>query len=286
MITYEFDYYRPDTIQEAVDLSKHLKTSGQKAIYYGGGTEFITMARLNNIYVDAIIDIKNIPECNVYEIDGDELIVGSAITLTHIAEMRLFPLLSMAAHRVADHTVRGKITLGGNLAGSIIYKETSLPLLVANSDILIGKIAQIKRIPFNEYWSKSPEEKKGDLIIQLIIDKRYLALPHAHVKRTKNEKIGYPLVSIAALKDGENINIAFSGICDVPFRSKDIEKALNDSTVSKDERIHNMLENIPFEILDDLGGAMEYRKFMLSKVVEDMVEAFEGGDGHAQNIWH
>lgn len=281
MIPYEFDYYRPNTIKSAMNLSKELKTSGVKAIYYGGGTEFITMSRLHNIYADAVIDMKNIPECNVYEIDGDELVIGAGLTLTHIAELNLFPLLSMAVKRIADHTVQDKITLGGNLAGSIIYRESSLALLVANSDIVIGNIGETKRLPFNEYWIKDSKEKEGDLIIQLIVDKRYLDLPHAHVKRTKNEKIGYPLVSSVALKDGENVNIAFSGVCDTSFRLKKIEKVLNNSSVPIDERIDNMIKEVPFEILDDIVGTSGYRKFMLGKIVEDMMKIFEGGDGVA-----
>ena len=63
MIPYDFDYYRPKTLVEALELSRRLKLSGQKVLYYGGGTEFISMSRLNNIYTDAVIDIKERGEC-------------------------------------------------------------------------------------------------------------------------------------------------------------------------------------------------------------------------------
>ena len=60
-----------------------------------------------------------------------------AVTLTNIAEKNYFPLLSLAVKRIADHTIQDKITLGGNLLGTIIYKEAILPLLLSNSRVVI-----------------------------------------------------------------------------------------------------------------------------------------------------
>ena len=278
MIPYDFDYYRPKTIQEAIKLSRELKTAGKKAMYYGGGTEIITMSRLNNIYADAVIDIKNIPELNVYEIDGDELIIGAGLTLTHIAELNLFPLLSLAIKRIADHTIQDKVTIGGNLMGSIIYREASLAPMVANSELLVGNPYGIKRIPFNKYWDMELEKKEGDLIIQIITKAKYLNLPYAHVKRTKNEKIDYPLVSAVALLEDGKINIAFSGLCDMSFRSQKIEEILNNNTIPVNSRINSIIDQIPYDLLDDNNGTPEYRKFILAKVLEEIIEKFEGGD--------
>lgn len=281
MIPYDFDYYRPDTLEEAIDLYKKLKISGQKALYYGGGTEFISMSRLNNIYTDAVIDIKGIPESSVYEIEGDELIIGAGLTLTQVAEENLFPLMSLAIKRIADHTVQGKVTIGGNLMGSIIYREASLAPLVANAEILVGNGDGVNRVDFNKYWNSPIEDKEGDLIIQLIIKKRYLDLPYIHVKRTKNEKIDYPLISAVALKDGKKINIAFSGLCEKSFRLKEIEKALNSKSREKGKRINEIIQLIPGELLDDNNGTPDYRKFMLANIIEEIIDKFERGEESA-----
>lgn len=275
MIPFNFEYYRPNNIKETIALSDRLKSKGKKVMYYGGGTEFISMSRLNNIYADGIIDIKDIPQCSQYEIDGDELIIGAGVTLTQIAELNLFPLLSLAVKRIADHTIQDKVTIGGNLMGSIIYREASLPLLVANSDVVIGNKEGIGRKSFNDYWNTDVKSKEGDLIIQFIIKTKYLNMPYFHVKRTKNEKIDYPLISLVGLKENNNINIAFSGLCDVSFRSFDIEKILNDKSSSNDKKISNIIRNIPYEVLDDISGSSEYRKFILGKMLEQVIKNFE-----------
>lgn len=263
MIPFNFEYYKPETIEEAVNIFNKLKIIGKKPMYYGGGTEFISMARMHNIYTEAIIDIKAIPECNVYQLQNNELIIGSAITLTNIAELNLFPLLSLAVKRIADHTIQGKITLGGNLAGTIIYREAVLPLMVADSEIVIAGMDEIKKVPLKDVFDKRIQLNEGEMIIQTVINNQFLSMPYIHVKRTKNEKIDYPLITMAGLKNNNRISIAFSGVCEYPFRSSLIEDILNDNSVSVNEKINKAINNMPDQILNDLGGSSEYRKFML-----------------------
>lgn len=275
MIPFDFDYYKPETIEEAVTLFKQLHSQLKKPIYYGGGTEFISMARMNNRYTEAVIDIKGIPDCNVYEIKDDNLIIGSAVTLTQIAELNLFPLLSLTVKRIADHTIQGKITLGGNLAGTIIYKEASLPLMLSDSEVIICGTNGKRNVLLNDLFDQKTKLNDGDLITQIIIDKKFLSLPYSHVKRTKNEKIDYPLLTITAIKENK-INIAFGGLCEYPFRSNLIENILNDNSISFDEKMKNIIKNLPDKILDDLGGSSEYRKFMLDTMISEILESFEG----------
>lgn len=275
MISFDFEYYRPDTIEEAINLFNKLTFAGKKPIYYGGGTEFISMARMNNIYTEAVIDIKGVPECNIQEIIDNELIIGSAVTLTNIAEANYFPLLSLTVKRIADHTIQGKITLGGNIAGTIIYKEAVLPLLVADSEIVIANKQGKRRIPLKEIYDNGLQISQDDLILQVIIKDRFLTLPYLHVKRTKNEKIDYPLITIAALKDDNNMKFAFSGLCEYPFRSYEMENILNNNSISEVERINDAIHNIPGEILNDLSGSSEYRKFMLHTILSEALERFQ-----------
>ncbi len=275
MIPFDFEYYKPETVEEAVNLFNKLKTIGKKPIYYGGGTEFISMARMHNVYTEGVIDIKGIPECNVHQLRNNELIIGSAVTLTNIAELNLFPLLSLTVKRIADHTIQGKITLGGNLAATIIYREAILPLLVADSEIIIAGIDGNRRVPLREVFDKQIQLAEGEMIVKVIIDNQFLSLPYIHVKRTKNEKIDYPLITIAALKNNNNINIAFSGLCEYPLRSSLIEDILNDNLISIDERINTAINNMPSHILNDISGSSEYRKFILNTMLHETLNKFE-----------
>ncbi|MBI6872162.1 FAD binding domain-containing protein [Clostridium aciditolerans] len=275
MIPFDFEYYKPETFEEAVQLYIELNSKGKKPLYYGGGTEIISMARAHNVYTEAIIDIKGIPECNVQELRDNKLIIGSSVTLTQIAEANLFPLLGLTVQRIADHTIQDKITLGGNIAGTIIYREAVLPLLISNSEVVIANSSGIKQILLSDIFDKRIQLSDEEFIVSVLIDSRFLSLPYLHVKRTKSDKIDYPLITLTALKDNNRINIAFSGVCDYPFRSSLIEDYLNDDSLQNNMRINNIIDNIPDSILSDLAGSADFRKFMLQKMLIEVLEKLE-----------
>lgn len=276
MIPFDFEYYKPDTVEEAVKLYMELHEGGKKPLYYGGGTEIISMARAYNVETGAVIDIKGIPECNVHEIRENNLIIGSAVTLTQISELNLFPLLGLTVQRIADHTIQDKITLGGNIAGTIIYHEAVLPLLISDAKVIIANSYGRKQLLLKDIFDKKIHLNNSELIVSISLDIRFLSLPYLHVKRTKNDKIDYPLITIAAQKDNNRINIAFSGLLRYPFRSTLIEDYLNDISLPHSKRINNIIDNIPADILNDLGGTSDFRKFKLQKMLIEVLEKLEG----------
>lgn len=276
MIPFNFDYYRPDTISEAVQVYKELDSQGKEPLYYGGGSEIISMARVHNVHTKAIIDLKAIPECNVLEFCGDVLVIGSSATLSRISESKLFPLLGKAGGRIADHTMQCRITLGGNIGGTIIYREAVLPLLLSDSYALIASGDRLKKVPIHEVFNERLLLPKGEFIVQFIIEKEYTSLPYVHVKKTKIEKIDYPLISIAALKKDERIRLAMSGICSFPFRSAQVEESLNDKSIPWETRAANALESLPAPVLNDISGSDSYRRFVLKNTLINTLETLEG----------
>ncbi|AKA67909.1 FAD binding domain-containing protein [Clostridium scatologenes] len=275
MIPFDFEYYKPETVEEALNLYLQLDSERKKPLYYAGGSEIISMARAYNVYTEAVIDIKGIPECNIQELRDNELIIGSAVTLTQIAEANLFPLLGLTVQRIADHTMQDKITLGGNICGTIIYKEAILPLLISNSKVIIATQNGIKQVLLKDVFDKRINLNHEEFIVSIIVDSRFLSLPYLHVKRTKSDKIDYPLITTTAIKDNNRINIAFSGVCNYPFRSILLENYLNDINLERNIKINNIINNIPDQILSDLSGSSDFRKFMLQKILTEVLEKLE-----------
>ncbi len=276
MIPFSIDYYRPDTIDEAVQIYKELESQGKSPLYYGGGTEFISMARVHNVFTKAVIDLKGIPECNVLEFREDLLIIGSSVTLSRISESKMFPLLGKTCGRIADHTIQCKITLGGNIGGTIIYREAVLPLLLSDTYVTIAGENKLRNVPLSEVFIERLHLAKGEFIVRFALEKQYTALPFVHVKKTKNEKIDYPLVSIAATKQNDKLRIAFSGVCGFPFRSSQIEGSLNNINSSRETRVNNVLNQLPAPVLNDVGGTDKYRKFVLKNALMTTLETLEG----------
>lgn len=276
MIPFHFDYYRPDTIDEAVQIYNELDSQGKEPLYYGGGSEIISMARVHNIHTRAVIDLKAIPECNVLEFQGDQFVIGSSVTLSRISESKFFPLLGKAGGRIADHTMQCKITLGGNIGGTIIYREAVLPLLLSDSYVIVASGDKLRQIPIHEAFNERLQLPKGEFIVQFIIGREYTTLPFIHVKKTKNEKIDYPLLTIAAIKKDNRIRLAMSGICSFPFRSAQVEEYLNEKNISQELRVTNAINNLPAPVLNDVSASDSYRKFVLKNTLISTLETLEG----------
>ncbi|MGG2067234.1 FAD binding domain-containing protein [Bacillus sp. S14(2024)] len=276
MIPFDFEYYRPNSIQEAIQLFHQLDKEGKKPLYYGGGTEIITMGRSQRIRTKAVIDIKDIPECNVCEWKDDKLILGATLTITSVQEAQIFPLLGETAGRAADRTARNKITIGGNVAGRIKYKEAVLPFLLADSTFIIAGIEGIRYVPAHRAFVEKLQLQKGEFLVQIITEKRYVTSPYYSVKKRQLEKIDYPLVTVAAIKYGDEIRMACSGLCVFPFRSFRMEADLNNKHIPFEERIERALTHTPAPVLDDIRGSHAYRTFVFQYVLHDMLIKLEG----------
>lgn len=271
MISFDFEYYRPSTLEEAVNAFSVLDSQGKCPTYYGGGTEIITRSRLNQIHTGAVIDIKEIPQCRSLEFKEGMLSIGSALTLSSIREANLFPLLSDVIRRASDHTSRNKITLGGNICSALPYRETVLPFLLCDSEIVMASPQGLRYMKITDVFNESLKLQKGEFIIQLRTEESYLSLPYEYIKKTKQDNVDYPLLGIAALIKDNLIRIAFSGLCPFPFRAARIEQELNNINTCLEDRIDKAVGNLPVPILADIRGSAEYREFVFRKALYDLI---------------
>ncbi|KGM46181.1 FAD binding domain-containing protein [Neobacillus niacini] len=275
MLSFDFDYYRPKTLQEAVGLFQNADRNGKKPMYISGATELLTLGRINLAFTEAAIDLKDIVEGNVMQFEQGYLVIGANLTLTKIEEANLFPLLTNTSSNIADHTARGKITLGGNICGQIFYREAVLPFLLADSQVVIVGPEGVTVKPLNEIFNEQLILKKGEFLIQVATDDRYIHAPFISIKRRQQWETGYPLITVAALKIDGEVRTAFSGLCPFPFRSKKMEAALNNHELSVKARIQSALAEVPSPILNDVEGSSEYRLFVLQNLLEDVLGAFD-----------
>ncbi|MPN18753.1 hypothetical protein SDC9_166116 [bioreactor metagenome] len=218
-----------------------------------------------------MIDIKNIPGCNGFGTNGKRLFFGAAATLHSISESGIFPLLGLAGGRIADHTIQVKITLGGNLAGTIHYHETLLPLLLADASIHIVSPAGSREAPVSEVLAQNRGLKPGELIVKVSLDSYFSDCPYAHIKRTKDEKIGYPLLSAAAIHLDNTVRMAVSGLCGYPFRFPDLR---TDEGCETFELADRLTQSIPAPVLNDISGSAPYRIFIMKKTAEKIIGHF------------
>jgi CO/xanthine dehydrogenase FAD-binding subunit len=277
LISFDFHYFRPRTLADAVQTFQGLESEGLKPLYYSGGTEIITMARANQLHTRAVIDIKSIPECCHLHTEGEQWVYGAAVTLSEAAAGNTFPLLGETIRHLADRTTRNKTTLGGNVCGKIHYREALLPFLLTDAQAVVAGPAGARVLPVGSVFAEGRRPSNGDLLVQLHINGRHAAAPFYHRKRTRVGGGEYPLVTVAAIRSAGQIRVAVSGLCSYPFRSPQMEERLNNPgphLVRVDEAIHA----VPAPILNDLLGSGEYRVHLLRLSLLELMAKFEGGE--------
>lgn len=173
-------------------------------------------------------------------------------------------------------TARGLI-IGGMSMGPLAYLQPWLMRcqMLSDSYVVIASDKIIKSVPIHEVFNERLQLSKGEFIVQFLIGKEYTTLPYVHVKKTKIEKIDYPLISLSAIRKDGQIRLALSGVCAFPFRSLPIEQCLNNKNMTFEERASCILDNLPAPVLSDLSGSDSYRKFVLRNTLINTLETLE-----------
>ncbi|SNR51837.1 FAD binding domain-containing protein [Puniceibacterium sediminis] len=117
MIPAAFEYYRPESLQDALSL---LQTHGDDARVMAGGHSLIPMMKLRMAEVPHLIDLQAIADLRGIRVDGDTVSIGAMVTQHEVIEstdlLRAAPILREAALQIADPQVRYMGTIGGNVA--------------------------------------------------------------------------------------------------------------------------------------------------------------------------
>ena len=117
MSTAAFDYHRPASIDEAIQL---LQQHGEDAKLLAGGHSLVPAMKLRLATTANLIDIGHLDALKYIREDGNALAIGAATTHWEIESSDLVkekaPLLAQTAAVIGDLQVRNKGTIGGSLA--------------------------------------------------------------------------------------------------------------------------------------------------------------------------
>ena len=117
MIPGSFDYHRPGSVADAVQLLADL---GEEARVVAGGHSLIPMMKLRMAQPEHLVDLQDVAELKGISVEGGKVTLGAMATQAAIIGSRELasacPILREAAHQIADPQVRALGTIGGNVA--------------------------------------------------------------------------------------------------------------------------------------------------------------------------
>ena len=133
-----FDYFRPDTVEEAIAL---LAEYGDDARVLAGGQSLVPMLNLRLIETDALIDISQIAALDAIHDRGSMIEIGAAVTQNKLLAWpqlaEKLPLVAAALPHVGHFQTRNKGTVCGSIAHADPSSELPLALMLLGGEIVL-----------------------------------------------------------------------------------------------------------------------------------------------------
>jgi carbon-monoxide dehydrogenase medium subunit len=274
--TPRFEYYAPDTVDEALSL---LAEHGDEAKVVAGGQSLVPMLAMRLARPEHLIDINRITTLSSME-ERDGAIAFGAIVRERAAErstlvQEKLPLLAEALPLVGHVAIRNRGTIGGTIAHADASGEVPAVALALDGEVLVRSARGERTIPAAEFFQGHFTTAMDD--DELLIEVRLPVTPAGagwafqEVARRHGD---FALVGVGAMVrlDGAGAiaesRICLMGVDSTPVRATAAEAALAGATPSLDTFTAAAKAAIAdLEPASDVHGSAEFRSHLAGVTV-------------------
>jgi carbon-monoxide dehydrogenase medium subunit len=292
-VTHDFEYIKPATLEEAVDLLDKYKG---KAKILSGGTDLAVLIKEDVLTPDLLIDIKGLKELRKIEFSGDELKLGAGTTFTDIERSEIikekFRVLWEAAGTVASVGIRNRATVVGNICSAIPSLDSAPALMLYDAVVLSKSVSEERNIPIKDFFVsvKKTALQKDEIVtgITLTLPKGNSGSCYLKLGRYKGEDLAQSGIGVLALENNE-YRIAYCAVAPVPLRATKIETFLSGKELTNEviEAAKKMIE-LEISPITDIRSSKEYRmqmsKVMLERALKIASKRQKGEMVHSEAI--
>lgn len=273
-------YFRPTTVQEALDL---MKEYGTDCKVIAGGTDVVIRLRARTLRVQAIIDISAIPELKGITLSKDKAVIGAAHDLRSLSLIPAlleseWEIVAECAGHVSSTQIRNLATLGGNNVNASPSADTTPALLISDAVVNVVGPNGARDIPIDEFFVGPGKTvlEQGELITSFTLPKQEgAAAYHKHAIRGDTD-ISIVGVGVRIALDENGVvtmaRVALGGVAPRSIRVKNVEELLVGTKLT-DEDIEKAAELARDSItpITDQRATAEYRKEMVYVNVKNMI---------------
>jgi 2-furoyl-CoA dehydrogenase FAD binding subunit len=267
-----FDYYRPDTVAEALAL---LAEHGEEARVIAGGQSLMAMLNLRLAAPSALIDIAQLEELAYCRESGGHLEIGAAFTqarlFDHPGLAQSVPLLAQALPHVGHFQTRNRGTICGSLAHGDPSSELPLCLATLEGEVVLRSLRGERVLSAADFQTgllataRAPDE--------LVVAARYpLRRPgagyaFAEVARRHGD---FAIVSLAASAHEGRLRLGVGGVADRPA-AREWERAPDQAP---DDQLGEALNAFAWALggEDDIHASARYRRDIVRRLGRKVLE--------------
>ncbi len=274
----EFEYFTPNTIQEALHL---LDQYGSDANVIAGGTDLLVQMKNEVVSPSHLINIMKISEMSFIKAEEGWLRIGAATKWHEVVEFcardRKYTALYEASCSLGKVQVRNMGTIGGNLCTASPAADSAPALLVFNSRVKLTSAQGERIINLEDFFkgvnltAMAPNEIMTEIQIPSI-NKR---MGSAFMKITRvGADISKISCAVALERQGDicaSCKIAMGAVAPVPMRIDQADRIVIGKKVDA-SLVEEMGKKVSEEInpITDIRSTAEYRSQTATILLKDV----------------
>ncbi len=169
---HPFQYYPATNLTEAISL---LSRYGERARVLAGGTDLLVQLRGERFELDAVVDVKQVPEIMELSLNGG-LTIGAAVPCYQVYEdeaiAKAFPGIIDAVSLIGGIQVQTRASLGGNLCNATPSADGIGPLIVYSAVATITGVDGTRTVPVEDFCTGPGRNvlNTGELLLNMQIE--------------------------------------------------------------------------------------------------------------------
>ena len=276
LLSHEFEYHAPQTLQEALEL---LSQYGTEAKILAGGTDLVGQLKSGKRTPAHVIDIQKIDELKFIS-EGTVIKIGAGSKFQYVQDYfvksNIYNGLYESIYSIGKTQVLNMGTIGGNLANGSPKADTVPPLLTYDTRIKLVSLNGERILDLKEFHTGYNKTVIADDEILTEIEFDILP-PKTSSAFEKKARVGADISKITcavtvAREDGvcKFCQIACGAAAPVPMRTPLAEKMMNGKIVDE-QLIDSVALQVGKEINPPLFGrtSAEYRRHMVAVMFKD-----------------
>lgn len=295
MIIPDFNYHRPETLDEACRLLGESPNGAAIA----GGTDLLVEIKQGLRKHDDIVSLSKINGLrNITEDDGN-IYIGACVTHHELTQseiiQRNIPALADAARTIGNRQIRNVGTIGGNLCTCASCADTGPVLLAYNAVTEIAGQNGTRGIPLSNFFVFHHKSVlgKGELLKTVIVKKTGSNTGGSFIKFGLRQAVTISVASAAAriaIEDDKCTDacIVTGAVAPTPMISTKASKSLIGKNIDELGEGSSAIdeagqlaadESVP---IDDIRGTAEYRKNLTKELtIRAITKALERAKGNS-----
>ncbi len=276
----DLTYAAPRTLAETTAL---LNDKGDRARILAGGTDVIVQVREGRRDIDALVDIKRVPEVNELGYDPAKgLVIGAAVPCCLIYEnpviAKAYPGIIDAVSLIGGIQIQSRASLGGNLCNASPAAD-GIPVLIALEGVCdIAGPSGNRSVPVEQFCTAPGKNQlqRGEILVRLRFPPPKKNSSAAYLRFIPRNEMDIAVVGAgvaveldAAKSKCTAARIALAAVAPIPLIVLDAAAALvgttlDDSALSKAAS----LAQAAAKPISDMRGDAEYRVHLVGVLVK------------------